>query len=527
MIFKRFILRLALTLTITSLLALALGCSDDAAPDARPADAGPYEGLRFPDGKVTHSDGLPDGPSTPDAYVNPNDWDGDGLSNTDETKLGTDPHNPDTDNDGKKDGDENKDTDGDGKKDALEPSDFDSDKDGIMDDKDSDDTDGPCGKVKRLFDRVLQNQDLTLSDTTCSPYKVLGYLWIDGGFKLTIKAGVEVVFGKNAMLRIGGTKTTAALSLEGTKDTSGTVTWVELTADAAPPSKGYWRGVVVDNATSVSIQYTKIKHAGGKTGGADPQASVLVKAADSVYFRDNQLSEGAGTGLHAAVLKTGQTTLFTSLKNNTFSGLAQAAALNIASLGEIGSGNNFGGHDVKVHEGSVTTQATWPYVGTSPYVFEEASINVDAPLKIEAGVKMIFPTNAAFNVSPASTTGQLEAQGSPGSPIIFTAAAGQSWQGLILLANKNQLKHVQVIRGGMSNSTAGVGSSIYLSNTATLNADSVTIQDSAKYGVYYYLTQSNCSTQSTAAFSFQGAFTDCKFYCQDDFNSGVCLTKAP
>jgi hypothetical protein len=354
----RFVYCLSLTLTIT--FFLALGCSDDgAAPDATPADSGPYEGIRFPDGKVTHSDGQPDGPSAPDAYVNPNDRDEDGISNTDEKNLGTDPHNPDTDNDGIKDGDENKDTDGDGKLDALEPNDFDSDKDGVMDDLDKDDTDGPCGKVKRIFDRVLQTQDLTLSDTKCSPYKVLGYLWLDQGAKLTINAGIEVAFGKNAMLRIGSTTTTAALDLAGTKNLqTGAIKWVKLAADTMTPLKGYWRGVVVDNATSVSIQNTKIKHAGSKTGGADPQASVLVKAADSIYFRDNQLSEGAGTGLHAATLKTSQTTLFTSLKNNTFNSLAKAAALNIVSLGEIGSGNDFGVHDVVVNVLTVTLDAT-------------------------------------------------------------------------------------------------------------------------------------------------------------------------
>lgn len=525
MVFMRFVLRLSLTLSITCLLTLALGCSDDAAPVVPPVDAGPHETIRFPDGKVTHSDGDPDGPSTPDAYVNADDWDEDGISNDDEKKLGTDPHNPDTDNDGKKDGDENKDTDGDGKIDALEPSDFDSDMDGKMDVDDPDDTDGPCGKVKRIFDRVLQTQDLTLSDTTCSPYKVLGYLWLDGGAKLTINAGIKVTFGKNAMLRIGSTTTTAALDLAGTKNLqTGTIKWVKLVADTNVPTKGYWRGVVVDNGTSVSIAYTQIDHAGGKTGGADAQAHVLIKAADSIYFKGNALSHGGGVGLHAAVLKTSQTKLFTSLTQNTFSDLVKAAALNIASLGEIGSNNVFGGYDVEVHEGSVTTQATWRDVGLSPYVFKEASINVDAQLKIESGVKLIFPQNAAFSVGTSTlTTGQLEAQGSQGSPVIFTAATGKSWQGIILYANKNQLKHVQVIRGGLVNST-GVGSSVYLDKSATLNADSITIQDSAAYGVYYYRSLSGCTGQNTTDFSFQGAITACKFYCLDDYNSGVCLT---
>jgi hypothetical protein len=64
-----------------------------------------------------------------DALSDPNDWDGDGLSNEDEEKYGTDPYNRDTDGDGLTDGDEvhiyktdptKVDTDGDGYPDQME-----------------------------------------------------------------------------------------------------------------------------------------------------------------------------------------------------------------------------------------------------------------------------------------------------------------------------------------------------------------------------------------------------------------------
>lgn len=77
------------------------------------------------------------------------DWDGDGLSNEDEMRIGTDPRNPDTDGDGLTDGDEvhryhtdplNKDTDGDGLTDGEEvlkyhtdPLNKDTDGDGLTD----------------------------------------------------------------------------------------------------------------------------------------------------------------------------------------------------------------------------------------------------------------------------------------------------------------------------------------------------------------------------------------------------------
>ncbi len=77
------------------------------------------------------------------------DWDGDGLLNDDEMRIGTDPRNPDTDGDGLTDGDEvhryrtdplNKDTDGDGLTDGEEvlkyhtdPLNKDTDGDGLTD----------------------------------------------------------------------------------------------------------------------------------------------------------------------------------------------------------------------------------------------------------------------------------------------------------------------------------------------------------------------------------------------------------
>ncbi|MEZ5498880.1 MAG: hypothetical protein R3E77_05535 [Steroidobacteraceae bacterium] len=82
--------------------------------------------------------------------VGPTDLDNDGISNTDETALGTDPLNADTDGDGEDDGaeigsDVNNplDTDGDGLIDALESSLTDTDGDGVDDESDPANTD-PC-----------------------------------------------------------------------------------------------------------------------------------------------------------------------------------------------------------------------------------------------------------------------------------------------------------------------------------------------------------------------------------------------
>ncbi|MDW8575774.1 Rib/alpha-like domain-containing protein [Streptococcus suis] len=97
---------------------------------------------------VTYPDGSKDEVPVTVKVMDPNkDTDGDGVTDEDEKKDGTDPKNPDTDGDGVKDGDEKKDgtdpknpdTDGDGvkdgdeKKDGTDPKNPDTDGDGVND----------------------------------------------------------------------------------------------------------------------------------------------------------------------------------------------------------------------------------------------------------------------------------------------------------------------------------------------------------------------------------------------------------
>ncbi len=94
------------------------------------------------------SDGVVDERDSDDASGN-NDTDGDTLSNAQEKVLGTDPLKTDTDNDSESDSVEvganpatPLNTDGTGGNDALESDDTDADSDGVVDERDSDDTTG-------------------------------------------------------------------------------------------------------------------------------------------------------------------------------------------------------------------------------------------------------------------------------------------------------------------------------------------------------------------------------------------------
>jgi gliding motility-associated-like protein len=102
------------------------------------------------------------------------DLDGDGILNTDETTLGTDPNNPDTDGDGENDGIEigsntasPTDTDGDGIIDALESSNLDSDGDGVNNELDPANND-PCIPNPNAGSCDMDGDGLTTSQETSS-----------------------------------------------------------------------------------------------------------------------------------------------------------------------------------------------------------------------------------------------------------------------------------------------------------------------------------------------------------------------
>ncbi len=525
------------SLLLTSILLLAACSGTSESPDGGPADTFLTEGFRFPD-TVAHenmvtppTDGGPtDGGSTGD--IDPNDTDGDKIPNAKELALGLDPNNSDTDNDGIPDGKEvgdinnPKDSDGDGKIDAIEPDNFDSDGDKINDSQDKKDEDGECRKggskgPPRLFYNAIYLQPLHLTKA-CSPYKVLGHLWLISGAKLTSQAGVEVRFGPGAVLKAGNNSTKGHINLTGQ---SGQV--VKLTADSKTPKKGYWRGVVVENGGEIGLQHTDIAYAGFSTS-ANPSSTVYIKLAEKIALSNSAFSSTSGYGLHAAFEKAGGKKLFSVFKNNKFSGLKYSAAVNLRHLGEIEAGNDFGkkgaGGEIHVHGTTLTKSATWVKTGV-PFVLQEKTLNINADLTVSAGSEFIVKEGTVITVGYTSQP-KVRLLGSPSSRITFTPvkAIGGSWHGLMLHGGSHTFHHVTIAGGGKANSQ-GINSSLYVDKPADVAVKGAQIKDGTGYGVYYYRSSNGCPYTKTNGFSFS-KIVGCKFYCLDDYNSpGTCMVK--
>jgi hypothetical protein len=520
--------------SVVSLLAAAAiaGCSSNAAAPDAAFDLG-GEGLFFKDlGGAPQEDGG--GVPKPDTIVDPDDWDGDGLSNDLELQIGTDPSNPDTDNDGKGDKEEvgdnpqaPVDSDNDGKADATEPDDFDSDKDGKNDNVDTDDTDGPCGALPRLFLNATLTKDATMTKA-CSPYKVLGHLYVINSAKLTIEAGVEVRFGPQAFLQLGNTATLGSLAAQGQAGEQ-----VTLTADSSAPTPGSWRGVVAETAKSLSLVHASLRYAGGPNNASLPQAHLLVQSiSGQLTLQNSSFVQGLGAGLHVTLRKAGSGALFAGFRDNVFNQLGHAVTLNIAHVGEIGQNNDFKGAgatgEIRVVEGVVDRQASWRDPGPDVrYVLLASQIAIEEELTIKSGVTIEVAQETEINVGFSQVSGKLRCQGSGAEPVVWTSKSGTAgdWNGLLLWTSGNELTHTQ-LRGAGRNSTQNVAAPLYVAQGASLVAMAVGIDDSAGYGAYYYLVAGGCqkSPPKKSNFVFGLGVIKCKLYCLDDQNGqGECL----
>jgi hypothetical protein len=525
---------LALTCSLLSIWLTACSCNtesnqvDGAVNDGEP----PSERLTFGD----RTGGGGDQTVSPDraSCTKTDDSDCDGLSDADEKTIGTDPHNADTDGDGKLDGDEvgadpdhPKDTDGDGRFDVLEPSNVDSNGDSIPDE--SDPKEALCNGTPKVFVNVTQTQSLTLTKA-CSPYRVMSHLWMTSGSLLKAGAGVVIQFGPGASLILGDNNSTASLELAGASTDP-----VVLTSISATPKKGDWQGIVAENVESFSLGQVKIEYAGAQDpGDTDPRAAMLIKEAPGLSLSAVSVAHVAGAGLHAA-LQVAPATLFGAFTNCTFTDLDGAPALlNIRHLGEIGTGNNFAtagsSATIKVVDGLVERAVTWKSLGV-PYEFSEATLTVDADLAIEAGVKLIMASGAVINVAyNTDNTGSLVTKGTTAAPVIFQTATPTpgSWQGIVLTANSHTLSNV-TIRGAGHVSWTGKSASLYVSKDASLSPTAVTISESDGFGIYMEKILAQCQGQTAGGFTLTGSFPGdsahpgCKFFCDDDWTGGRCV----
>jgi len=261
------------------------------------------------------------------------------------------------------------------------------------------------------------------------PYYVLEDGVVSTNHPLTIEAGAHFVFEANAGLEISGVD--SPLHIAGTP-------LDRVVLEGSAPDRGHWRGLIIDNNSSVPaenlLDNVDILHAGGGSFNSNGDLGGLILWADNhLTLRDVSIAESGAVGLNATY--GGSTLILEGV--NVFTGNASAPAwLEPTLASAMGSDDVFSGNDydyVVLTEGGVAGTHTWqaldvPYRLTSvTEIFYTIDFADESQWNAEPGVEVVFDANTGI-----SSVGDVDIAGSAAEPVVFRGSAPVAghWRGL-------------------------------------------------------------------------------------------------
>jgi hypothetical protein len=253
-------------------------------------------------------------------------------------------------------------------------------------------------------------------------YHATGIPSVPLGETLTIQAGAIVKFTAPASyffavqgtLVVNGTSLNPVIFTSLADDSAGGDT------NADGPSTGFpgdWGGLdLYDTASGSSINSLEVRYSG--FGG---QAGVMLYT-NSATLANCTIRDGQDRGMHLVL------TAYPTVSNCSFLNNAAEAVTGVRLDAVSGFSNNTatanGGNYIRTSEGTLAFSATVPsdaIVGAA-IVVNEVDVPVGMTLTLEGGVviKPLLPT------TPVKFGGALDANGSAGSPVVFTSFADDS-----------------------------------------------------------------------------------------------------
>jgi parallel beta-helix repeat protein len=301
---------------------------------------------------------------------------------------------------------------------------------------------GSGNQINALVFEGNVTADQTWTSTPGFPIVLWSSVQVNDDVRLTIAPGTVIKFNANRYLSVYGT-----LDANGTEGSP--VVFTSLKDDAyegdtngdgtdTSPAPGDWYGIQLygtgDYEGTGEFDYCLFRYGG--YAGAAYDANVYFNLSDSGYmahciseysgqhgvevyncspqitdsiFRDNVLS-----GLFASGSGTPTITGNTFTDNGQYAAHLDEVSISLLISGNTGSGNQI---DALVLEGNVTADQTWTSTPGFPIVlWSSVQVNDDVRLTIAPGTVIKFNANRYLSVY-----GTLDANGTEGSPVVFTS----------------------------------------------------------------------------------------------------------
>lgn len=273
--------------------------------------------------------------------------------------------------------------------------------------------------------------------SSCPAVRVRGQYRIDGG-TLTLEAGVELRFEKDAILEVGRDRP-GALTIAGTPEQP-----VRLTADVVGEVGG-WQGLRLHaQASGSSLKHVEISKAGTST-----QAALWV-AAEDLTLEGLTIRQAPALSFEAAT-ERGPTLLgITIAGTGTVARVSPSAAAGLHELTLEPAAF------VAIASGKIASTIEWP---PNPYRVEgviriEGDAERPAGLTLAAGTKLIFTPEGRLIVGgfgPGSLSASADADPLVGAITLRGAEDAQpgSWAGIhVQDQGELILRHVELAHGG-------------------------------------------------------------------------------
>ncbi|MGM0376162.1 MAG: PKD domain-containing protein [Bacteroidota bacterium] len=328
--------------------------------------------------------------------------------------------------------------------------------------------------IEALSDVVEITEDITSDETWTKGtlYRVMDYISVRSGSRLTIEPGVTVEFVEDAGLSIGSDN--SVLVAAGEEDDP-----ILLTGQQE--ISGYWSGLRINsNSVENEIGHTQIRYAGSTSAGTYFEAAALTIDQAKVQLSDVAITNSGQYGI-----QTRRQGSEFPMQNMVFQDNEDDHAyIHISQLGYFDEASIFDGLGyVTAYGGGTTHDMTIAALNDAKYQIVD-HVDFEHEIAINDGAIFEFAPDAGIVVRDGSV---IKANGTESGKIVFTGTSktAGAWRGIHVGSSSvdNIIEHAEISYGGSTNMATYFDQTNMVIDRAKITLRNVSFTESAGYGI--------------------------------------------